>query len=88
MKEQPKKHVEVERKEKDKRGKHKEHCNRLNHRKERRPRNWKFRRPSRTKSNDTNVKGTNEGDRTETFQTPNARVATDTQAENKKEKHT
>ena len=31
-----------------------------------------------------NAEDTDEEDRTETFQTPNARVATDTQAENKK----
>ena len=34
-------HLQVERKEKG-RGKHKEHSDRLDHRKERRPRNWKF----------------------------------------------
>ena len=40
--------------------------------------------PDRQNQNNSNVEDTDEEDRTETFQTPNARVATDTQAENKK----
>ena len=43
--------------------------------------------PDRQNQNNSNVEDTDEKDRTETFQTPNARAATDTQSENK-EKNT
>ena len=39
--------------------------------------------PGRQNQNNCNVENTDEEDRTETFQTPNARVATDTKSENK-----
>ena len=38
---------------------------------------------ARQNQNNSNVEDTDEEDRMETFQTPNARVATDTQSENK-----
>ena len=40
--------------------------------------------PNRQNQNNSNVEDTNVEERRETFQTPNARVATDTQAENEK----
>ena len=40
--------------------------------------------PDRQNQNNFNVEDTGEEERRETFQTPNARVATDTQAKNEK----